>query len=276
MAKSFQSEPAQPAPPSPQMDDVQGDPVWVCLSDDEDIPDSVSPTANVEGNPDGIGNEGDEVYEDEKDDEEEPKVEMITSINELGAFPLLLEDVLEALGNYTRPLYITTYSSAANYQEYYHTHVHVRAQMENASRFRTWSIHESSLLHTSYEAAVSDAARRAVTSISHQFQKELSHTEYRHLPRRRPGTEQTVVVGGGPTADPRLNVLAQVTAALNTDLEGVINELAQAQERIVELEGQLFQQPSQEDVEERMANVRSPPRKKCRYGAPSSVTQFRE
>ncbi|KAF8664320.1 hypothetical protein HU200_054870 [Digitaria exilis] len=268
MAKSFQTDPAQPAP---QMeDDVQGDPVWVCLSDDEDVSGPASPTADVEGNPDGTADEGDKVYDDEKDDEEEPKVEMITSITELGAFPLLLEDVLEALGNYTRPLYITTYSSAANYQEYYHTQVHVRAQMENASRFRTWSIHESSLLHTSYEAAISDAARRAVPSISHQFQRELSRTEYRHLPRRHPGTEQTVVVGGGPTADPRLNVLARVTAALNTDMEGVINELAEAQERIAELEEQLAEQQGQGDDDERMANAWSPPRKKLRYGAPFS------
>ncbi|KAF8725384.1 hypothetical protein HU200_019901 [Digitaria exilis] len=45
-----------------------------------------------------------------------------------------------------------------------------------------------------------ESPQRVVTSISHQYQKELSRTEYR--------TEQTVVVGGGPTADPRLNVLA--------------------------------------------------------------------
>nr|CAB3502401.1 unnamed protein product [Digitaria exilis] len=98
--------------------------------------------------------------------------------------------------------------------------------------------------------------KRAVTSISHQYQKELSRTEYRHLPRRRPGTEQTVVVGGGPTADPRLNVLAR--------------------ERIAELEEQLAKQQGQEDDDERMANAWSPPRKKLRYGAPFSVTQFRE
>nr|CAB3464076.1 unnamed protein product [Digitaria exilis] len=58
-----------------------------------------------------------------------------------------------------------------------------------------------------------EQGKRAVTSISHQYQEELSRTEYRHLPRRRPGTEQTVVVGGGPTADPRLNVLARQNQA---------------------------------------------------------------
>ncbi|KAF8700088.1 hypothetical protein HU200_034451 [Digitaria exilis] len=74
MAKSFQSDPAQPTPPSPQMDDdVQGDPVWVCFSDDEDVSGPASPTVDVEGNPDDTADEGDKVYEDEKDDEEEPK-----------------------------------------------------------------------------------------------------------------------------------------------------------------------------------------------------------
>jgi hypothetical protein len=57
------------------------------------------------------------------------------------------------------------------------------------------------------------------------------------------GSEETVVPTGG---DDRIDVLAQVTAALNTDLEGVTNEMDRyheelhtAQARIAYLEAQL-------------------------------------
>ena len=69
--------------------------------------------------------------------------------------------------------------------------------------------------------------------------------EYCHLPRRTSGTEKTVVTLGG-AAKNRINVLAQVTATLNTDLECVTTELDETQDmlldahvRIRQLEAQL-------------------------------------
>jgi hypothetical protein len=45
----------------------------------------------------------------------------------------------------------------------------------------------------------------------------LHGSEYRHVPRRASGIEETIVPAGG---DDRIDVLARVTATLNTDLEG--------------------------------------------------------
>jgi hypothetical protein len=57
------------------------------------------------------------------------------------------------------------------------------------------------------------------------------------------GSEETVVPGGG---DDRIDILAWVTAALNTDLEGATveldryhEELQNAQARIAQLDAQL-------------------------------------
>jgi hypothetical protein len=70
-------------------------------------------------------------------------------------------------------------------------------------------------------------------------------TEFRHVPRRTSGTEDSVVVLGDDGQD-RLNILARVTVALNTDLEGVTTDyvkthekMRKAQDRIAELEAQL-------------------------------------
>jgi hypothetical protein len=60
----------------------------------------------------------------------------------------------------------------------------------------------------------------------------VSFTDYYHLPRCTSGTEETVVVMGEEGED-RINIVARVTAALNTDLEGATAELARAQEMLL-------------------------------------------
>ena len=107
--------------------------------------------------------------------------------------------------------------------------------------------------------------------------------EYRHLPRRISGTEETVVTLGDEGED-HVNTLARVSAALNTDLENVTTELdltqdrlMEAHERIRQLEAQLAGRaplPAQEDEPNFFAL--SPPRKKLRLGEPRSVTSLED
>jgi hypothetical protein len=47
-------------------------------------------------------------------------------------------------------------------------------------------------------------------------------SEFRHIPRRVSGSEETIVPAGG---DDRIDILAWVTVALNIDLEGATTEL---------------------------------------------------
>ena len=70
--------------------------------------------------------------------------------------------------------------------------------------------------------------------------QELSFTEYRHLPSRTSGTEDTVVPLGEARED-HINVLARVTAALNTDLEGATVELDNTREKLQEAQAKVAQ-----------------------------------
>jgi hypothetical protein len=84
----------------------------------------------------------------------------------------------------------------------------------------------------------------------------------------------------GDFRDSRVDILARVTAALNTDLEGATaeldrthQELQNAQARIAQLEAQLAgQQPP--DEAEASCPSRSPPRKRLRYGTPAATTSL--
>jgi hypothetical protein len=91
------------------------------------------------------------------------------------------------------------------------------------------------------------------------------------------GSEKTVVPAGG---DDRIDTLARVTAALNTDLEGATaeldryhEELQNAQARIAQLEAQLAgQQPPKEAMSYKP--TASPPHKKLRYGTTEATTRL--
>jgi hypothetical protein len=91
------------------------------------------------------------------------------------------------------------------------------------------------------------------------------------------GSEKTVVPAGG---DDRIDTLALVTAALNTDLEGATTELDRyheemqnAQARIAQLEAQLAtQQPPKEAMP--YSSTASPPRNKLCYSTPEATTHL--
>ena len=107
--------------------------------------------------------------------------------------------------------------------------------------------------------------------------------EYRHLPRRISGTEETVVTLGDEGED-HVNTLARVSAALNTNLENITTELdltqdrlMEAHERIRQLEAHLAGRapPPAQEVEPNFLAL-SPPRKKLRLGEPGSVTSLED
>ena len=68
--------------------------------------------------------------------------------------------------------------------------------------------------------------------------------EYRHLPHRARGTEDTVMTLGGEEGS-STNILARATAALNTDLEGVTTELVRTQDSLTEAHDRIRQLEAQ-------------------------------
>jgi hypothetical protein len=141
-----------------------------------------------------------------------------------GLFCELLEELMQDIEHSARPLYITRHYVEPGMRDYYTTEVHVRVTTGYASRWRTRTIHTSTS-HFALEAAtINDAARRALLSVSNTFRDRIEGTDFRFVPSRVSGTENTVVPMGD-FRDSRVDILARVTAALNIDLEGATAEL---------------------------------------------------
>jgi hypothetical protein len=184
------------------------------------------------GDPDDSGDDttdGDktEEYNEEENDfyydgprEEEPFCTMHSSEVAPGYFPWLLWNTLLQLGNIVYPMYVTHSWTQPLLGTYYMSRVHIMERNYTGRGYFSRTTHDSTTAHSTYRASVSNAARRALFSLRSRHDQELSLSDYRHIPRRTSGTEQTVVPLAS-SEDPRLHTVAQVTIALNTNLEGV-------------------------------------------------------
>jgi hypothetical protein len=196
----------------------------------------------------------------------------------LGYFPWLLRNTLLELGSTVYPMYVTHSWNEPPLGTYYMTRVHIRVRNHTGGGYISRMTYDSTTPHSTYQASVSNAARRALFSLHFRHDQELSLSHYRHIPRRTSGTEQTVVPLTG-SEDPRLHTLAQVTAALNTDLEGATSELEQthgelkyAYARIAQLEAEHDGRARPVQPDETPFLAESPPRKRLRYGSSSATT----
>jgi hypothetical protein len=99
-----------------------------------------------------------------------PVTEHYASMFETGHFPILLQDVLHALGTYVRPLYETRRVYKPPRSCYYITHIHVRVMDAGDRGFRTLSSHESLTPLSTYAALVRDVAKKTLWSLSHTYQ----------------------------------------------------------------------------------------------------------
>jgi hypothetical protein len=98
-----------------------------------------------------------------------------------GHFPNLMQDVLHVLGTYVRPLYDTRQVFELPWACYHITRVHVRVMDAGDRGFKTLSAHESLTPLSTYAASVSNAARRALWSLSHTYWQQLHDMRYKHL-----------------------------------------------------------------------------------------------
>jgi hypothetical protein len=197
--------------------------------------------------------------------------------DENGQFCILLREVLQHLGYTMKPLYVTKHFSEPGMRDYYTSRVYIRMPLNDADGWKYRSSHHSTAHFSSDDVDVNDAARRALWSIYNAKRARLFNSEYRHVPRRASGIEETIVPAGG---DDRIDILARVTAALNTDLEGVTTEmdryheeLQAAQAKIARLEAHLAGQRLPQEVVPYHTTA-SPPRKRLRYGTDEATTRL--
>jgi hypothetical protein len=254
-----------------------------------------APPAHVDPVPDGEGGDPDDSSDDsgheeggnnanvnpEEDEDENPRYHGAEyhkhcTEDENGQFCILLWEVLQYLGYTMKPLYVTKHFSEPGMRDYYTSRVYIRMPLNDTDGWRYCSSHHNTAHFSTDDAAVNDAARRALWSICNAKQAHLFNSEYRHVPRRASGTEETVVPAGG---DDRIDILARVTAALNTDLEGATTEmnryheeLQAAQVKIARLEAQLAGQRLPQEVMPYHTTA-SPPRKRL-HGSAEATTHL--
>jgi hypothetical protein len=257
--------------------DVDGDIVIppAPVANDEAPPEHVDPVLDGEDGNNANGNA-------EEEEDEDPRYHGAvyhkhSTEDENGQFCILLREVLQHLGYTMKPLYVTKHFSEPGMRDYYTSRVYIRMPLNDADGWRYRSSHHSTAHFSTDDAAVNDAARRALWSICNAKWARLFNSEYRHAPRRASGTEETVVPAGG---DDRIDILERVTAALNTDLEGATTEmdryheeLQAAQAKIAHLEAQLAGQRLPQKVVPYHTTA-SPPRKRLRYDTTEATTHL--
>jgi hypothetical protein len=196
----------------------------------------------------------------------------------LGYFPWLPQNTLLELGNTVYPMYVTHSWNEPPLGTYYMTRVHIRVRNHTGGGYISRTTHDSTTPRSTYQASFSNAARRALFSLRFRHDRELSLSDYRHIPRRTSGTEQTVVPLTG-SEDPRLHTLAQVTATLNTDLEGATSELEQSHGELKDAYASIAQLEAERDGREPPVQsdetpfpAESPPCKRLRYDSSSATT----
>jgi hypothetical protein len=213
------------------------------MAANEAPPALVAPAPNaMSGDPDDSRDDsGDEDEDDSnadenpvEEDEENPRYRGAeyhkhSTEEENGQFCILLREVLQHLGYTMGLLYVTKHFSEPGMRDYYTSRVYIRAPLNDTDGWRYRSSHHSTTHFSSDDAAVNDAARRALWSLWNAQRERLHGSEFRHVPRRVSGSEETVVPAGG---DDHIDVLARVTAALNTDLEGATTEMDRYHEEL--------------------------------------------
>jgi hypothetical protein len=260
------------------------------VADDEAPPTHVDPAPDAEGGDpdDSIDHSGDDDGDNnadenpEEEEDENPHYHGVvyhkhSTEDENGQFCILLREVLQHPGYTMKPLYVTKHFCEPGMRDYYTSRVYIRMPLNDADGWRYRSSHHSTSHFSSDDAAVNDAARRALWSLCNAKRARLFDSEYRHVPRRASGTEETIVPDGG---DDRIDILGRVTAALNIDLEGATTEmdryheeLQAAQAKIARLEAQLAGQRLPQKVVP-YHTTPSPPRKRLRYGTAEATTHL--
>jgi hypothetical protein len=166
-----------------------------------------APPAHVDLVPDGEGGDPDDSSDDsgdeeggnnadgnpEEDEDENPcyhgaEYHKHSTEVENGQFCILLWEVLQYLGYTIRPLYVTKHFSEPGMRDYYTSRVYIRRPLNDTEGWRYRSSHHSMAQFSTDDAAVNDAARRALWSICNANRVQLFHSEYRHVPRRASGT----------------------------------------------------------------------------------------
>jgi hypothetical protein len=85
------------------------------------------------------------------------------------------------------------------------------------------------------EAAMQDAARRALSKYYSLFGEVADGLNLKYYPRRSTGSTRSVIVSPIGEGNPRFNITINLVVVLNTKLDHTLDELSRARAKITEL-----------------------------------------
>ncbi|WVZ56928.1 hypothetical protein U9M48_007392 [Paspalum notatum var. saurae] len=154
------------------------------------------------------------------------------------------------------------------YQEEWAMAVRISVLDEYGAR-RDIALSYAPALRHNYEAAISDAAQEALTTLCYSCHSQLADGTLRYLPRRQHGGLDAWIVTPTAEKNPRLEAIVDYLVALNTDYNALAEELCTAKLEISRLRAQIT--PSMPLFNP----VYYPPRKRVRYNDPTARTYIR-
>jgi hypothetical protein len=128
------------------------------------------------------------------------------------------------------------------------------------------------------EAAMQDAARRALSQYCSLFSGVADGLDLKYYPRRSTGSDGGVIVLPIGEGNPRLNSMVNLAVVLNTELDHALDELGKVRAEVTELRAECVARhyldggsPAPVEIQHL---YRSPARGRFEYGTPDCKTQI--
>jgi hypothetical protein len=141
-----------------------------------------------------------------------------------------------------------------------------------------FSEHYSIIERDTVEAAIQDAARRALSQYCSLFSGVADDLDLKYYPRCSTGSARGVIVSPVCEGNPRLNNMVTLVDVLKTELDLAIDELGKVRAKVAELRAERAACHYQDDGSSTPIRIqhpyRSPPRGRFDYGTPDCRTQI--
>jgi hypothetical protein len=128
------------------------------------------------------------------------------------------------------------------------------------------------------EAAMQDAARRALSQYCSLFSGVADGLDLKYYPHRSIGSAEGVIVSPIGEGNPRLSSMVNLVTVLNTKLDHALDELGKAWAEIAELRAEHAEHHHQEDGSPAPVGIQhpyfSPPHARYAYGTLDCRTQI--
>jgi hypothetical protein len=141
-----------------------------------------------------------------------------------------------------------------------------------------FSEHYSITERDTAEATMQDAARQALSQYCSLFSRVANGLDLKYYPRRSTGSVGGVIVSPIGEGNPRLNIMVNLAAVLNTELDHALDELGKVWAKVVELRAECAARYYLDGGSPTPVGIqhpyRSPPHGRFEYGTHDYGTQI--